>query len=233
MPKVIDLSRTQWTVVIDPLSKGSRRRIKYFPTEKDSKEHVGTLSKKKFVTHILPPTIDAKKNPRKRGVISPGEAAQILSGLEDDKADFHSLRSDEVTYLLEAAKEIGYRAPKNAKGSKARYFYAYLQNRRVMRVRENPRRKSLSTRIRRPAQKRRRSGFPGYIVTFIVPDAMRLKRRYIGNNLTVVYKRNAAAVFSTTDDAKKIVRRAREWFRDKRIPSVTILQTNESASKFK
>jgi hypothetical protein len=69
-------------------------------------------------------------NPRKRGRITSGEAMQILSGLNDDRADFHSLRSDEVQYLLDTAKEVGYRQPKGASGSKARYFYAYLQNRR-------------------------------------------------------------------------------------------------------
>lgn len=41
-------------------------------------------------------------------------------------ADFHQLRATEVTRVLEAAKEWGYRAPKNANGSRARYFYAYL-----------------------------------------------------------------------------------------------------------
>lgn len=75
---------------------------------------------------------------RRRGRISPGEAAQILSGLthpEGGKADFHSLRSDDVQYLLDAAKEIGYRAPKGASGSKARYFYAFLNTRKSMHVR--------------------------------------------------------------------------------------------------
>jgi hypothetical protein len=192
-------------------------------------------------------SVRIKKNPRRRsGGISPGEANQILSGLEDDKADFHSLRSDEVNYLLDAAKEIGYRAPKNASGSKARSFYSFLQTRRrsrvnertgkaIERVKHNPRGKVISKRVRRPAQTRRRSGFPGYIVTFIVPDAIHLKRQYIGGaprRLTVVYKRKAAAVFSTTDKAKNAVRSGREWFNKHGVSKVTILRTNESAASF-
>ena len=89
-------------------------------------------------------------NPRRRGGISPGEAAQILSGLENDRADFHSLRSNEVQYLLDAAKEIGYRQPKGASGSKARYFYAFLQTRRASRVHE---------RTGRPIRVRRNPAF--------------------------------------------------------------------------
>ena len=40
--------------------------------------------------------------------------------------DFHTLSSAEVERILTAAKHWGYRAPKNATGSRARYFYAYL-----------------------------------------------------------------------------------------------------------
>jgi hypothetical protein len=72
-------------------------------------------------------------------------------------------------------------------------------------------------------------------VTFIVPDAIRLKRQYIGGaprRLTVVYKRKAAAVFSTTDKAKNAVRSGREWFNKHGVSKVTILRTNESAASF-
>jgi hypothetical protein len=41
--------------------------------------------------------------------------------------DFHALNSDQVAFLLEAADHLKYKAPANANGSRARYFYAYLQ----------------------------------------------------------------------------------------------------------
>jgi len=40
--------------------------------------------------------------------------------------DFHALTSDRVATLLHEADEYEYRAPKNANGSRARYFYAYV-----------------------------------------------------------------------------------------------------------
>ena len=43
------------------------------------------------------------------------------------KADFFTLNSDTVNLLAETARAVGYRAPKNASGSTARYFFAYLQ----------------------------------------------------------------------------------------------------------
>lgn len=99
-----------------------------------------------------------------------------------------------------------------------------------IRVRKNP-----TARIRRPAQKRRRSGFPGHIVTFIRPNAFYRKRQYIGGSKgrwTVVYKRNLAQVFSTSDKAKNVVRNNRKWFELNGVKQVTILQTNEAAGKF-
>lgn len=44
----------------------------------------------------------------------------------DFSADFHTLRSAQVEALLTAARACGYREPKNANGSRARYFFAYL-----------------------------------------------------------------------------------------------------------
>ena len=41
-------------------------------------------------------------------------------------ADFHTLDSDTVLQLVDVAKAEGYRRPKNANGSMARYFFAYL-----------------------------------------------------------------------------------------------------------
>lgn len=41
-------------------------------------------------------------------------------------ADFHSLDSESVARILQAADSVKYRKPKSANGSRARYFYAYL-----------------------------------------------------------------------------------------------------------
>ncbi len=40
--------------------------------------------------------------------------------------DFYTLRSSEVCRVLEAADFVGYRKPKNANGSRGRYFHARL-----------------------------------------------------------------------------------------------------------
>lgn len=40
--------------------------------------------------------------------------------------DFHRLNSDDVAKLIREADAHGYRAPRNANGSRARYFHAYL-----------------------------------------------------------------------------------------------------------
>lgn len=41
--------------------------------------------------------------------------------------DFHSLDSATVESIIAAADSVKYRAPANRNGSRARYFYAYLQ----------------------------------------------------------------------------------------------------------
>lgn len=43
--------------------------------------------------------------------------------------DFHELRASQVDALLAEADRVRYRKPKNANGSRARYFYALLQRR--------------------------------------------------------------------------------------------------------
>ncbi len=40
--------------------------------------------------------------------------------------DFHTLTTDQVEAVLQAADSVGYRKPANANGSRARYFHAYL-----------------------------------------------------------------------------------------------------------
>ena len=44
-------------------------------------------------------------------------------------ADFHALASTTVESLLHWADHYRYRKPKDANGSRARYFHAYLQRR--------------------------------------------------------------------------------------------------------
>ena len=59
-----------------------------------------------------------------------GEAVDARSILRragiDPREDFHALRSGQVDRLLAEADAVGYRKPKNASGSRARYFHAYL-----------------------------------------------------------------------------------------------------------
>ena len=40
--------------------------------------------------------------------------------------DFHRLDSSQVAALISEADKFKYRAPKNANGSRARYFHAYV-----------------------------------------------------------------------------------------------------------
>lgn len=42
-------------------------------------------------------------------------------------ADFHTLTSDQVESVLAAADAARYRKPRNANGSRARYYHARLQ----------------------------------------------------------------------------------------------------------
>lgn len=58
--------------------------------------------------------------------ISKSVACAILVGAQAG-GDFHALRSSQVDALLTAADRYKYRKPKNANGSRARYFHAYLQ----------------------------------------------------------------------------------------------------------
>jgi hypothetical protein len=58
------------------------------------------------------------------------EASDILARCHIDRGhDFHRLPSDQVEALLTEADRVKYRRPKNANGSRARYFHA-----RVMRA---------------------------------------------------------------------------------------------------
>jgi hypothetical protein len=44
----------------------------------------------------------------------------------DLRADFHALPSDQVESLVRVADCVSYRRPRNANGSRARSFFAYL-----------------------------------------------------------------------------------------------------------
>lgn len=55
------------------------------------------------------------------------DAARILAACKINVfEDFHALPSSKVDRLLEHADQVKYRKPKNANGSRARYFHAYL-----------------------------------------------------------------------------------------------------------
>lgn len=58
--------------------------------------------------------------------LTPVEARAILEATGAGAQDFHALRSDVVERLIAAADARGYRKPKNANGSRARSFHAYL-----------------------------------------------------------------------------------------------------------
>ncbi len=62
--------------------------------------------------------------------LTPDDAHAILADLGIlGGADFHALRAEQVRQLLNQARACGYREPKNANGSRARYFHAYLDRR--------------------------------------------------------------------------------------------------------
>lgn len=56
------------------------------------------------------------------------EARGIIAGIGCElNADFHTLDSNQVHRVLMEADQRKYRKPKNANGSRARYFFAYVQ----------------------------------------------------------------------------------------------------------
>lgn len=58
--------------------------------------------------------------------ISRFEARDILSRCGGVDRDFHALPSADVDAILREADARQYRRPRNANGSRARYFHAYL-----------------------------------------------------------------------------------------------------------
>jgi hypothetical protein len=56
------------------------------------------------------------------------EARNIMAAIGCElNADFHRLDSNQVSRVLMEARQYGYRKPKNANGSRARYFFAFVQ----------------------------------------------------------------------------------------------------------
>jgi len=54
------------------------------------------------------------------------EAQRIAAQFNLATRDFHTLSFGEQSELAELAKQCGYRKPRNANGSRARYFAAYV-----------------------------------------------------------------------------------------------------------
>lgn len=174
-----------------------------------------------------------QRNPKRRnknreivreGYVGILEAASgvLLGGVKRHVSTAFDNREDAQAWLDQAVE--------TNEGAGRKIKNAHVSPAKIYRAKRNP-----TARIRRPAQTRRRSGFPGHIVTFIRPNAFYHKRQYIGGSKgrwTVVYKRNLAQVFSTSDKAKNVVRNNRKWFELNGIKQVTILQTNEHIGKF-
>jgi hypothetical protein len=61
--------------------------------------------------------------------IDSDRARTILAacGVLNPRLDFHALYTEQVDALIREADAYGYRAPKNANGSRARYWHAYLE----------------------------------------------------------------------------------------------------------
>lgn len=56
------------------------------------------------------------------------EARNIMAGIGCElSADYHTLDSNQVNRVLMEARQYGYRKPKNANGSTARYFFSFVQ----------------------------------------------------------------------------------------------------------
>ncbi len=58
--------------------------------------------------------------------LTPADARDTLRRAAIPLVDFHALDSAAVERIIAEADAYGYRAPRNANGSRARYFHAYL-----------------------------------------------------------------------------------------------------------
>lgn len=71
--------------------------------------------------HAFNPNTERKRWKRMQNAMQTLERIGI-----DPRSDFHALRSSQVDQLLEEADKQRYRKPRNANGSRARYFHARL-----------------------------------------------------------------------------------------------------------
>ncbi|HMA20695.1 MAG TPA: hypothetical protein VKO87_07815, partial [Gemmatimonadaceae bacterium] len=58
--------------------------------------------------------------------ITANQAREILARCNARDVDYHSLSSEQVDMLLTSADAVKYRKPRDANGSRGRYFHAYL-----------------------------------------------------------------------------------------------------------
>jgi len=67
---------------------------------------------------------------RRRSSLTPAAACEVLQKTGIPRGtNFYVLSSSKVSELLEFADVYGYRKPKNANGSRGRYFHELLQRR--------------------------------------------------------------------------------------------------------
>ena len=170
------------------------------------------------------------KNPRRK--IDRFDAREIFdrTGIKPG-TDFHSLRSEKVSALLEQAKRHGYKTPRNASGSRARMFFQMLErklsaSRRRAGVRVTPLNKNPKfATVRKPARKHhRRDSFSCFIVTFTHHG----KRKFIGGSRghwTLARHRKLAHCFATEDQAKNMVRANKKSLINAGIKSVKLIRT--------
>ena len=64
---------------------------------------------------------------RRREKLTAQTACTVLSNIGARGEDFHRLSSAQVDGLLDVADRFKYRKPKNANGSRGRYFHAHLE----------------------------------------------------------------------------------------------------------
>jgi hypothetical protein len=76
-------------------------------------------------------------------MMDPDRARDILDRTGAGDSDFHTLDSAVVDALLSEADHVKYRKPKNANGSRARMFCAYLQRRAAPAIEADARTDSL------------------------------------------------------------------------------------------
>lgn len=75
---------------------------------------------------IVQRVLSETKARRRKSRVDASLARVILAGFGGPSRDFHTLNSSDVEQLAANAKLHGYHKPRNASGSLARYWHAYL-----------------------------------------------------------------------------------------------------------